>query len=240
MNNTYRTKTLNQMGWMFSHSDPVLTAFLTHVHNSHGYFVDIGAAYGYATLEALRHGGRVLAIDIDQRHLDVLLKECPPPYRSALETVCGHFPNTIDLPENTFDGILLSRVLIFLQGKEIDLALTKIQKTLKPGGIVYISSPSPLRKKWALLKPIYEEQKAAGFPWPGYIENLWKILPDLESILPNSIQLIEAQSLRKGLLKAGLIVETCDYTPKEDTPYEEAFNLCYAMASKPNNSKSIK
>lgn len=85
-----------------------------------------------------------------------------------------------------------------------------------------------------------QEQKAAGFPWPGYIENLWKILPDLESILPNSIQLIEAQSLRKGLLKAGLIVETCDYTPKEDTPYEEAFNLCYAMASKPNNSKSIK
>lgn len=232
MNTIYRTKTLNQMGWMFSYPDPALVAFLTHVHNSRGYFADIGAAYGYATLEALQRGGSVLAVDIDQRHLDVLLTECPPSHQSRLETLCGHFPKTIDLPENTFDGILLSRVLIFLKGKEIDLALTKIQKALKPGGVVYISSPSPLRKKWAQLRPIYEEQKAVGMSWPGYIEDLWEIIPDLESILPNSIQLIDVQSLLKGLLKAGLIVKVCDYSPKEDTPEEDAFNLCYALASK--------
>ena len=232
MSTTYRTKTLNQMGWMFSYPDPALIAFLTHVHSSQGYFADVGAAYGYATLETLQRGGRVLAIDIDQRHLDVLLEECPISHQSKVETLCGHFPNTIDLPENTFDGILLSRVLIFLKGQEIDLALTKIQKALKPGGVVYISSPSPLRKKWAQLKPIYEEQKAAGLRWPGYIEDLWKIIPDLESTLPNSIQLIDSQSLLEGLVKAGLIVQVCDYSPKMDTPQEEAFNLCYAIASK--------
>ena len=220
------------MGWMFSCPDPALIAFLTDVHNSHGYFADIGAAYGYATLEGLKRGGKVLAIDIDQRHLDVLLEKCPIPHQSKVETLCGHFPNTINLPENTFDGILLSRVLIFLKGKEIDLALTKIQRALKPGGIVYISSPSPLRKKWAQLKPIYEKQKAEGSYWPGYIENLWEIMLDLDSILPNSIQLIDAQSLRKGLLRAGLITKVCDYSPKIDTPQEEAFNLCYAIASK--------
>ncbi|MBL8676211.1 MAG: class I SAM-dependent methyltransferase [Alphaproteobacteria bacterium] len=124
---------------MFSYPDPALIAFLMHVHNSRGYFADIGAAYGYATLEALQYGGRVLAIDIDQRHLDVLLEKCPISHQSKVETLCGHFPNTIELPSNTFDGILLSRVLIFLKRKEIDLALTKIQTALKPGGIVYLA-----------------------------------------------------------------------------------------------------
>ncbi|MBL8676210.1 MAG: hypothetical protein JNJ47_02120 [Alphaproteobacteria bacterium] len=57
-------------------------------------------------------------------------------------------------------------------------------------------------------------------------------MPALGSILPNSVQLIDAQSLRKGLLRAGLVVKICDYSPKVDTPQEEAFNLCYAIASK--------
>jgi SAM-dependent methyltransferase len=232
MTNMTRTKTLNNMGFMFKHRDPVLDAFLKHVENTKGHFADIGTAFGFATLEALKRGGSVLAIDLDQGHLEVLLKECPDSDRARLETQNGHFPNSIDLSENAFDGILLSRVLIFLTHNDIDLALSKLYKALKPGGSLFLTSPSHLRKKWMALRPSHEQQKIAGARWPGRTENLWEIIPDTHSILPNTIQLIDVESLSRGLIEAGFMINECGYTPKEDTPDQEAADLCYAIASK--------
>lgn len=147
MNDTIRTKTLNNMGWMFKSHDPALDAFLSHVEQSKGYFADIGTAFGFATFEALKRGGRVLAIDLDQRHLNTLRDVCPSTFCSQLEIQCGHFPNTIDLAENSFDGILCSRVLIFLKADEIESALSKIYKALKLGGIFIYFFSQPTAKK---------------------------------------------------------------------------------------------
>jgi SAM-dependent methyltransferase len=232
MTELFRTKTLNNMGWMFKHHDPSLDAFLKHVEHTKGYYADIGTAFGYATLEALKRGGRVLAVDLDPGHIDVLVNECPDTDCSRLEARSGNFPNEIDLPENAFDGILLSRVLIFLIPDEIDQALAKIYKALKPGGVLFLTSPSHLRKKWMPLRPIHEQQKNAGARWPGHVENLWELVPSMETILPNTIQLIDEESLRRGLKEAGFTIQECDYAPQEDGPDEEALNSCYAIAIK--------
>src|SRR4051794_35560264 len=106
-----RVKTLNNMGYMFLEPDPALTGFLGHVERTQGRFADIGTAFGHATLEALKRGGQITAIDLDQRHLDILLEKCPTAHKSHLEAHCGHFPGTVNLPSNTYDGILFSRVL---------------------------------------------------------------------------------------------------------------------------------
>ncbi|MBM3468752.1 MAG: class I SAM-dependent methyltransferase [Alphaproteobacteria bacterium] len=225
--------TLNSFGNMFFNSNPALAAFLKHVARTNGYFADIGAAYGHASLEALKKKGKVLAIDLDQRHLEKLEKDCPLPHKARLERQCGHFPNEITLPLETFDGILLSRVLIFLTHKEISSALSKIYASLKSGGYVYIVSPSPFKKKWVPLRPLYEEQKLKGSPWPGTIENLWDILPEERSRLPNNIQMIDSDSLQKGLINAGFVVEKCTYYPKSSRLSDGLLEVCYAIASKP-------
>ena len=228
-----KRKTMNNMGSMFFKSDPALTSFFDHVERTKGYFADIGTAYGYSTLEALKRGGHVMAIDLEQGHLDKLLHLCPVSYQSRLEIQCGHFPNTLALPDNTFEGILLSRVLIFLTPSEISVALAIMYTALKPGGAVYIASPSPLRQEWESLKFLYEQQKSEGLLWPGRIENLWELIPEKRSFLPNTIQLIDMESLHQGLLHAGFNIERCDYYPKTLPLDKDSFNLSYAVASKP-------
>ncbi|MBP6952313.1 MAG: class I SAM-dependent methyltransferase [Alphaproteobacteria bacterium] len=227
-----KRKTMNNMGSMFFKSDPALTAFLGHVERTKGYFADIGAAYGHSTFEALKCGGHVMAIDLEQGHLDELLHLCPASCQSRLEIQCGHFPNTLTLPDNTFEGILLSRVLIFLTPSEISLALVKLYRVLKPGGGVYIASPSSLRQEWKPLKVLYEQQKLEGLSWPGRVENLWELISEKKAYLPNVIQLIDTESLRRGLLHAGFNIDQCDYYPKTLPLDKDSFNLTYAVASK--------
>lgn len=227
-----RIKTLNNMGNMVLRPEPALNAYLEHVERTQGKFADIGTAYGNSTLEALKRGGRIKAFDLDQRHLDILIDKCPPTHKSSLTVECGHFPNTINLSSNAYDGVLLSRVLIFLTHSEITLAFSKIYDGLKEGGIVYITSPSPFRKKWEALNPIYEKQKLENSPWPGRIDNLWSLIPEEKVRLPNTIQLIDSPSLHHGLLQAGFKVNRCEYYPTTNASSEEVFELTYAIASK--------
>lgn len=164
--------------------------------------------------------------------MDILLKKCPPEHTSRLEIECGHFPKTINLPSNTYDGILLSRVLIFLTHQEIDLALSNIYQALKPGGVAYITSPSPFRKKWEALLPIFNKQMTDNSLWPGKIDDLWSIFPHEKDRLPNTIQLIDKHSLKKGLVRAGFHIDTCDYYPQIEPPPVETYEITFAIASK--------
>lgn len=229
---SHRIKTLNSMGYMFSSPNPAFIAFLDHVERTQGHFADIGAAFGHSTFEALKRGGHVTAIDLDQHHLDILVEECPSTQRSRLEIQCGHFPNTISLSSNAYDGILLSRILVFLTQAEISLALSESYKALSEGGSIYVVCPGPLGKKWQPVRPIYNQQKLRNDPWPGRIENLWDFMPEQKGTLPNTVQLIDSESLEQGLIRTGFSIETCAYYPVSDTAHHEALALTYAIGLK--------
>ena len=77
-------RTLNNMGYMTSALDPYSLAFTTFAPAAPGPALDIGAAYGIATLAALAGGARVIANDIDARHLDILSSRAPQEFRSRL------------------------------------------------------------------------------------------------------------------------------------------------------------
>lgn len=139
----------------------------------------------------------------------------------------------MSLPDNSFDGILLSRLLIFLSSEEIENALTQAYRALKIKGRLYILSPSPLRKKWEALLPIFQSQQEEGILWPGQIENLWDLLPSEKENLPNTIQLIDPPSLHKGLKRAGFKVESCSYYCQETPQGEEKDSLTGAIGLKP-------
>ena len=69
--------TLNNMGYMTQELDEYNQAFIDYAAQVSGFVLDIGAAYGNTTLEVLLRGGRVIANDLEPRHLDILKSRIP-------------------------------------------------------------------------------------------------------------------------------------------------------------------
>ena len=64
--------TLNNQGYAAVKLDRFSERFAEY---SEGQFLEIGAAYGYAAIEALKNGEDFIANDLDKRHLQHLEKE---------------------------------------------------------------------------------------------------------------------------------------------------------------------
>ena len=54
--------------------------------------LDIGCAYGVATLPALANGARVLASDLESKHLEILARRVPPADRPRFRSQQGKLP----------------------------------------------------------------------------------------------------------------------------------------------------
>ncbi len=224
--------TLNAMGYANAERNPALDAFLTYVEKTQGVFADIGAAYGYATIEALKRGGNVWAIDLEKRHLDELRHNVPEDLQSKLICKVGHFPKEVELPQSAFDGILMSKVLLFFGADEIDAVFCAVHASLKVGGCFYVTSPSPLRKSLEIYRSQYDTQKKRGDVWPGRVFDYTMKFPIQKGQLPDELQFIDQESLSLGLSRSGFKVSESGYWPLNDQQRREAFDVVYAIAVK--------
>jgi len=168
--------TLNNTGWMTETLDDVSLAFTDYAGGIDAESLDIGCAYGIATLMALDKGARMLASDIEPKHLEILEQRVPDEARVRLRTQSGMLPD-IDFDPGSFGAILASRVLHFLIGADVELTVTKMHAWLRPGGQVFLVTDSPYTGPWKAAAPEYERRKAAGDPWPGYLEDYTQYLP---------------------------------------------------------------
>ena len=62
--------TMNQTGFMFEILDEYADDFIQFAGQTDQPVLDLGCAYGVATIAALKAGGRVTACDLEQQHLD--------------------------------------------------------------------------------------------------------------------------------------------------------------------------
>jgi SAM-dependent methyltransferase len=160
--------TLNGRGFMLEALDDFARAFVDTAAHAEGEVLDMGCAYGVATLAALERGARVCACDMEPRHLDVLAERAPAEHRSRLRTVSGTLPD-VRFPSSSFDAVLASRVLHFLAGDDLHKALAAMFDWLVPGGRLYLVADTPYMPGWNEIAPAYEAAKAKGEPWPGFI-----------------------------------------------------------------------
>jgi SAM-dependent methyltransferase len=167
--------TLNNRGFMSEKMDVYSTRFAEYAGSLEDESLDMGCAYGVATLAALENGARILACDMDPGHLDILKKELPPEFRDRLRTMVGVLPG-VDLPAASFGAILCSRVIHFLLGEEVRLVLKKMHRWLIPGGRLFMVTDTPYTGFWSSTAPEYEKRKAAGDEWPGLIEDISVLL----------------------------------------------------------------
>jgi SAM-dependent methyltransferase len=209
--------TLNDKGFMFEVLDEYADEFIRLSGSADSEALDIGCAYGIATLPALTLGASITACDMDQRHLDVLKSKAPADALERLSLRTGTLPD-IDLQENQYGNILCSRVLHFLTGDEIDQSIKNMYRWLKPGGRIFLVADTPWGI-WRNFIPTWEKNVAEQERWPGLMVkpvNYLPYKPSSEDIGPPIMNLLEPGLLRRSCEEAGFIVDRASFIDRSD------------------------
>ena len=92
---------------------------------------DIGAGTGYFARRFAMHAGKVYAVDIDQKLLDIAAKDAPANLKTVLAT-----PDDPRLPDGLVDVIFFCDVLHHIENRAA--YYPKLAKALKPGGRIVV------------------------------------------------------------------------------------------------------
>ena len=209
-----RVPTLNKQGWMLTILDSYTQAFVDFSAGCSLPVIDIGAAYGVASIPALEKGAQVIAIDIDERHLEILRGNAPK--NANLITKCAEVPEGLDFEDGSIGAVLAARVLHFLEPPRFQEALAKIHRWLAPGGKLFLTAESPYLGIFSAFTPIYEERRAAGDLWAGLMTEPERYAPLRSPQLPSFVLLLDPDVLRREAVRASFKVERCDFIPRPD------------------------
>ena len=83
--------TFNKMGWSSEVPNEYSEAFVAYASDCTSPMLDIGAAFGTASIAALEAGATVDANDVEPRHLEVLQSRVRPQDLQRLKTIAGGF-----------------------------------------------------------------------------------------------------------------------------------------------------
>src|ERR1039457_3762944 len=124
---------------------------------------DIGAGTGYFARRFALHAGKVYAVDIDDKLLDIVRKDAP----ANLETVLASADDP-RLPERSVDAIFFCDVLHHIENRPA--YYSRLAKVLKPGGRIVIvdffKKELPVGPPPSMIlsdDEVVAELKAAGF-----------------------------------------------------------------------------
>lgn len=220
--------TLNGMGYMYERYSPFvneyLQAYIESLPHIKGPVLDIGVAYGVTVLDSLKVGADVIANELHKPHLDLLVQHVPPELKNHLTLHIGRFPQETNFEENSLGAVLISRVLNFLTGDEIDMGLSKVFKWLKPGAKVYIIAETVYKELFKKIIPIVEERIAQNHEWPGELDRVRQHMSKRQEHLPDAIHFLDDKVLKRSLLKAGFSIEKCSLFSKSNIPQDARFD----------------
>lgn len=199
--------TLNRTGFMLEEMTQYSKAFADYAGTCEGEVLDLGCAFGVASIAALENGARVLAVDMEKSHLDILQERVTPAAAERLRTQVGVLPD-LDFAPESFDAIHAGRVLHFLRPQEVRLVLAQMFEWLRPGGKIVVTSDSPFFGYWASNANNYLRRKAAGDPWPAYIEDVTQVF-DAKAVAgaPSCINPMDPDVLQRECERLGYQVE---------------------------------
>ncbi|MET8582265.1 amino acid adenylation domain-containing protein [Streptomyces collinus] len=203
--------TLNRTGVMVEHLIPYSSDFADYAGRCGGEVLDLGCAYGVASIAALERGARVVALDMERKHLDILGQRVNDEARQRLTLRQGVLPD-VDFADGRFTAVHASRVMHFLSPEDVRLTLRKMFRWLAPGGKVFLSTDSPYFGYWASKAAEYEERGRAGDPWPGYIPDVAAHFDPAHVVGgPSLINALDPEVFRRECEAAGFVVERAGY-----------------------------
>jgi SAM-dependent methyltransferase len=212
--------TLNKYGRMLTKIVDPVPQFLEVATRTNEWVLDVGAAYGVNTLAALEAGGKVVANDLDSRHLEILTSKVSPEHRNNLRTVCGAFPD-VDFDGQKFSAILACRVLHFLDGPTLERAAKVMFDLLLPGGIAYVRTMTPFLGVSAKVREQYEQRKIQGDRFPGFVQDVKAFIsdPDERSAVEGQAHFLDTEVLSRTFSEAGFIIDRCEFVAVMIEPF---------------------
>jgi hypothetical protein len=211
-------KTLNNMGYMTSTRDPFSNKFISFSSKAKRPVLEIGAAYGIASIPAIELGATVIANDIDSRHLDILKARVEPEMHSRLRLVPGSFPEELDFEPESLDGVLIARVLHFFTGERIESSAKKLHTWLARRGKVFVVAETPYLRNFQSFIPLYEKRVKEGHFWPGFIDDVMQVAPERGQFLPKQMHFLDPNVLTRIFGSNGFDIEACYTISRHDFP----------------------
>jgi SAM-dependent methyltransferase/acyl carrier protein/predicted alpha/beta hydrolase family esterase len=203
--------TLNRTGVMLEDLTDLSRSFAWYAGGCGDEVLDIGCAYGVATIAALEQGANVLAVDMEQHHLDILSERITEETKQCLSIKQGLLPD-IDFEDERFGAIHASRVIHFLSPNDIQKTIKKMFRWLKPGGKLFLITDTPYVGYWQSKFLTYEERKAEGDLWPGYIKDVATVFDSKEvDGAPSLINPLDPDTLCREVMAAGFSVERAEF-----------------------------
>ncbi len=204
-------KTQNAMGVMFKELSPAAEAFVRHAKIAKLPLLDIGAAYGVATIPALENGANVIACDLSEEHLSILRQSVDKKFLPNLTTLTSKFPNNLKFEHNSLSAILLSNVLHFMDGPTVVAGLKQCWEWLEKNGKLYITVMTPHLSFYHQLIPVYEQRVSAGEQWPGIFDPQLVAAEKWQDNLPDFVHLFEINTVQAVVKAAGFKIDAIDY-----------------------------
>jgi SAM-dependent methyltransferase len=204
-------ETLNKMGYMNGLPEFYNEAFIDYSSQTSGPCLEIGSAFGYSTIKALKKGARMFANDLCPEHLDILRDNTPEDLKENLTLVPGAFPHNLSFENNMFSGILCSRMLNFLHPEDLLPSLKQIFNWIKEGGKFFFLVSSPYMVRFERFLPEYIRRKQEKIKWPGWLQDVSHYVSQNQNI-PSSIYLMDIEEVKELLCEAGFHIEKIGYS----------------------------
>jgi polyketide synthase PksL len=212
------------MGWVSEQMSPVSELFVEFCRSSlrggeSAPVLDIGAAFGAASLAALRAGAHVIANDLDADHLLELQNRAGPEDRARLALKPGRFPRELHYEPGTLGAVHASNVFHFLTGNQLERGLRAVARWLQPGGKLFVQAATPYQAPFAAFIPEYERRLASGEKWPGWLPKVSLYSTHRQmSQMPRSIHLLDDRVLTRLVEGSGLEIERVFLYRRGDLP----------------------
>jgi SAM-dependent methyltransferase len=202
-------QTANRLGWSGTAVNEVSREFIRFAGKCKLPVLDIGAAYGVATLPALVVGAAVIANDLAPDHLAEMERRTPVVDRPRLTLLSGRFPDGFDLPPGSLGAVHASQVFHFLTGDEITRGLAAVFRWLQPNGRLFLLAATPYQATHAGFAPVFAERKARGEQWPGVIARYKDYNSHWSAELnPATLHVFDDEVLAAAVRAAGFVVES--------------------------------
>lgn len=175
--------------------------------------LDIGAAYGVATIPCLENGARVIANDIDEQHLLELEKRTEYKYSNLLTLKCGEFPDSLEFQDEELSAILISHVLSFLSISELIAGFAKLNRWLCKGGKLFVVNYTPYHKTIEKFIPVYHEILKGNPLFAGFIadKHIYSNKELISNAVPSKLMLLDYVTLDYLLRSNNFDIEYLDY-----------------------------
>lgn len=210
--------TLNKMGYMTLTLDYFSKKWIEYAGQDKRPALEIGAAYGVATIPALEAGAKVTANDIEAEHLNILRDRTPEAFKSQLSLAPGSFPDALSFADGVFGSILVCRVLHFFDGPKLEKAFATMASWLAKGGRVYAVTETPYLRNFQEFIPVYQKRQLSGEKYPGFVADVMDVAPERGKTLPKTIHFLDVNVFTRLAESVGLKVIECHTIARPDFP----------------------